>query len=234
MLLDSPFREKWLGGWGLLTQKETNHNKIFNIFPLGLRAPNPEEICFCWEMGVMMLHSLLRKEPLAPALSQEWEADENPESWGSSAFSPGFKSIPKSTFSAVVRKVSSVYIGSWSYGYTNAPGEWKMCGLIFTSCPVLPSTTSIPSGKADVWFPSTPCRTGTYAPLGAFKVVQGVVWYLNIKVMSGPIEKSGFWGDYVIPCISCGMVALRTINCLGLPALLNSLIKLGSCEALRI
>lgn len=144
------------------------------------------------------------------------------------------KIFQKSTFSAVVRKVSSVCIGSRSYGYTNAPGEWKMCGLIFTSCPVLPSTTSIPSGKADVWFPSTPCRTGTYAPLGAFKVVQGVVWYLNIKVMSGPIEKSGFWGDYVIPCISCGMVALRTINCLGLPALPNSLIKLGSCGALRI
>lgn len=227
---------KWLWGWGLLFNAERDRAQ-WNFQHLPLRpqgSKSCEEVCFCWEMGVMMLHSLLKKELLAPALGQDWEADENLESSGSPGSSPGVKNISRSTFSAVVREVSSLCIHIWSYGYMDAPGACKMCGLIFTSCLMLSSTTSIPLGKADLWFPSTPCRTGTHAPLGAFKVVQGVVWYLNIKIMSELIEKSGFWGDYVIPCISCGMVALSTINCLGLPASVNSLIRLGSCRALRI
>lgn len=41
-LHDSPFRENdWEVGACCLIQKEAEHNKIFNIFPLGLRAPNP-------------------------------------------------------------------------------------------------------------------------------------------------------------------------------------------------
>lgn len=42
MLLNSPFRENdWEVGARSLLQKEAEHNKTFNIFPLGLRAPNP-------------------------------------------------------------------------------------------------------------------------------------------------------------------------------------------------
>lgn len=42
MLLNSPFRENdWEVGARCLKQKEAEHNKIFKVFPLGLRAPNP-------------------------------------------------------------------------------------------------------------------------------------------------------------------------------------------------
>lgn len=42
MLLNSAFRENdWKVGACWLTQNEAEHNEVFNIFPLALKAPNP-------------------------------------------------------------------------------------------------------------------------------------------------------------------------------------------------